>query len=122
MDAKVEVVCRLGSTTQDVIQSSGLAAYASVFDDFQEKTADWWVLEVRIFNRILLESICPGSILKRSSVVDHRRTLSYASRGEIIGEMAVLCRENSERNLSCIYASFVWPENRDTGESDSAAC
>jgi Fe-S-cluster-containing hydrogenase component 2/CRP-like cAMP-binding protein len=104
---KSRVYADLGTTTPDVIQSSGLAAYASVFEDFQEKTADWWVLEVRIFNRMLLESFCPSSIRKRSSVIEHRRTLSYASRGEIIGEMAVLCKE--DRSATCL--AFTHPSS-----------
>lgn len=104
---KSRMYADLGSATADVIQSSGLVAYASVFEDFQEKTADWWELEVRIFNRMLLESFCASSILKRSAVVENRRTLSYASRGEIIGEMAVLCKE--DRSATCL--AFTHPSS-----------
>lgn len=97
----------LGTTTQDVVRNSGLQSYAAVFEDFQEKTADWWELEARIFNRVLLESFCPTSIWKRSSVVEQRRTLSYASRGEIIGEIAVLCKE--DRSATCL--AFTHPSS-----------
>ena len=97
----------LGTTTPDVVQNAGLTSYITVFEDFQEKTADWWELEARIFNRVLLESFCPNSIRKRSSVVERRRTLSYASRGEIIGEIAVLCKE--DRSATCL--AFTHPSS-----------
>ncbi len=97
----------IGPTTTDLIDNSGLSQYASVFDDFQEKTGDWWELEVRIFNRVLLESFCPTGIRKRASVLNNRRTLSYASRGEIIGEIAVLCGE--DRSATCL--AFTHPSS-----------
>ena len=48
----------MGPTTDDLIVNFNLSQYATLFEDFQEKTGDWWELEVRIFNRVLLESFC----------------------------------------------------------------
>ena len=97
----------MGPTTDDLIVNSNLSQYATLFEDFQEKTSEWWELEVRIFNRILLESFCPNGIRKRAAVLNSRRTLSYASRGEIIGEIAVLCKE--DRSATCL--AFTHPSS-----------
>ncbi|MBC7964306.1 MAG: 4Fe-4S binding protein, partial [Fuerstia sp.] len=97
----------LGSTTDELIVNSDLSQYAALFEDFQEKTGEWWELEVRIFNRVLLENYCPTGIRKRAAVMNSRRTLSYASRGEIIGEIAVLCKE--DRSATCL--AFTHPSS-----------
>ncbi len=97
----------MGPTTDDLIVNSNLSQYATLFEDFQEKTSEWWELEVRIFNRVLLESFCPNGIRKRAAVLHSRRTLSYASRGEIIGEIAVLCKE--DRSATCL--AFTHPSS-----------
>ena len=97
----------MGPMTDDLIVNSSLSQYATLFEDFQEKTGDWWELEVRIFNRVLLESFCPTGIRKRAAVLNSRRTLSYASRGEIIGEIAVLCQE--DRSATCL--AFTHPSS-----------
>lgn len=97
----------LGPTTSDLIVNSNLSQYATLFEDFQEKTSEWWELEVRIFNRVLLESFCPNGVRKRAAVLNIRRTLSYASRGEIIGEIAVLCKE--DRSATCL--AFTHPSS-----------
>ena len=97
----------MGQTTRDLVVKSNLAQYATLFEDFQEKTSEWWELEVRIFNRVLLESFCPSGVRKRAAVLNNRRTLSYASRGEIIGEIAVLCKE--DRSATCL--AFTHPSS-----------
>ena len=97
----------MGKTTDELIVNSNLSQYATLFEDFQEKTSEWWELEVRIFNRVLLESFCPDSVRKRAAVVHNRRTLSYAGRGEIIGEIAVLCKE--DRSATCL--AFTHPSS-----------
>ena len=97
----------MGQTTDDVIENSNLSQYATLFEDFQKKTSEWWELEVRIFNRVLLESFCPEGVQKRAVVLHNRRTLSYAGRGEIIGEIAVLC--NEDRSATCL--AFTHPSS-----------
>jgi Fe-S-cluster-containing hydrogenase component 2/CRP-like cAMP-binding protein len=97
----------LGSTIEQVLDGAGLSDHAALFADFQEKPADWWQLEVRIFNRMMLERLCPGGLRSRAVSVADRRTLSYAGRGEIIGEIAVLCRE--PRTATCL--SFTHPSS-----------
>jgi Fe-S-cluster-containing dehydrogenase component len=97
----------MGTTTDDLIANSGLLQYETLFEDFQDKTSEWWGLEVRIFNRVLLESFCPTGIRKRAAMMHSRRTLSYASRGEIIGEIAVLC--NEDRSATCL--AFTHPSS-----------
>lgn len=97
----------IGQTTNDLIVNSNLAQYAAMFADFQEKTSEWWELEIRIFNRVLLESFCPNGVRKRAAVLNNIRTLSYASRGEIIGEIAVLC--NEDRSATCL--AFTHPSS-----------
>ncbi len=97
----------LGQKTADVIVNAGLSEHATLFEDFQEKTNDWWELEVRIFNRVLLESFCPQGIRKRAAVLMNRRTLSYPGRGEIIGEIALLRRES--RSATCL--AFTHPSS-----------
>jgi Fe-S-cluster-containing hydrogenase component 2 len=97
----------LGHTTDELILNSNLSQYATLFEDFQEKSSEWWELEVRIFNRVLLESFCPNGVRKRAAVLTNRRTLSYAGRGEIIGEIAVLCKEN--RSATCL--AFTHPSS-----------
>ena len=97
----------MGQATDDLVANSSLSQYATLFADFQEKTSEWWELEVRIFNRVLLESFCPNGVRKRAAVLNNRRTLSYASRGEIIGEIAVLCKE--DRSATCL--AFTHPSS-----------
>lgn len=97
----------LGRDIPQVLEQSGLEEHAAVFQDFQEKPADWWQLEVRIFNRLLLERLCPTGLHKRSRVLTDRRTLSYAGRGEIIGEIAVICSER--RSATCL--AFTHPSS-----------
>ncbi len=97
----------MGQATDDLVANSSLSQYATLFEDFQEKTSEWWELEVRIFNRVLLESFCPNGVRKRAAVLNNRRTLSYASRGEIIGEIAVLCKE--DRSATCL--AFTHPSS-----------
>ena len=97
----------LGQKTADVIINAGLSQHSTLFEDFQEKTADWWELEVRIFNRVLLESFCPQGIRKRAAVVLNRRTLSYPGRGEIIGEIALL--RGDSRSATCL--AFTHPSS-----------
>lgn len=97
----------LGNDRLQLLQRAGLEDHAAVFEDFQEKPADWWQLEVRIFNRLLLERLCPTGLRSRSLIVAGRRTLSYAGRGEIIGEIAVLCAES--RSATCL--AFTHPSS-----------
>ena len=97
----------MGQTTDELVANANLAQYATLFEDFQQKTSEWWELEVRIFNRVLLESLCPNGVRKRAAVLHNRRTLSYASRGEIIGEIAVLC--NEDRSATCL--AFTHPSS-----------
>jgi Fe-S-cluster-containing hydrogenase component 2/CRP-like cAMP-binding protein len=96
-----------GSDIPQLLQRAGLEEHAAVFEDFQEKPADWWQLEVRIFNRLLLERLCPQGLHRRSMAVSERRTLSYAGRGELIGEIAVLCKE--PRTATCL--AFTHPSS-----------
>lgn len=98
---------RMGTSTKDLVVSCHLSQYAMFFEEFQDKTADWWELEIRIFNRVLLESFCPNGIQKRASLLKNRRTLSYAGRGEIIGEIAALCGE--DRSATCL--AFTHPSS-----------
>ena len=97
----------MGPTTAELIVNSNLSQYATLFEDFQEKTGEWWELEIRIFNRVLLESFCQNGVRKRAAVLNNRRTLSYAGRGEIIGEIAVLCKE--DRSATCL--AFTHPSS-----------
>lgn len=97
----------LGSTIEQLLDGAGLSDHTALFADFQEKPADWWQLEVRIFNRMVLERLCPGGLRSRAVSVTDRRTLSYAGRGEIIGEIAVLCRE--PRTATCL--AFTHPSS-----------
>ncbi len=94
-----------GQQTADVIEKAELAQYAALFQDFQEEATDWWGLEVRIFNRVLVENFCPNGIRKRASVLSNRLTLAYHSRGEIIGEIALMRGE--DRSATCL--AFTHP-------------
>lgn len=98
---------KIAATTEELLERSGLNQYAAVFADFQEKTADWWELEARIFHRILLDSLCPKGLKARTTALQQRRTLSYASRGELIGEIALLRGE--ERSATCL--AFTHPSS-----------
>ncbi|MEO2014441.1 MAG: 4Fe-4S binding protein [Fuerstiella sp.] len=95
----------MGATTKELIMKSGVVQNVSQFEEFQVKTSDWWQIEVRIFNRVLLESFCPNGIRMRASMLNNQRTLTYASRGDLIGEMALLCGES--RNATCL--AFTHP-------------
>ncbi len=97
----------LGNDIPQLLEQAGLGEHSAVFEDFQEKPADWWQVEVRIFNRLLLERLCPQSLHRRSLAVSQRRTLSYAGRGEMIGEIAVL--RNESRTASCL--AFTHPSS-----------
>jgi Fe-S-cluster-containing hydrogenase component 2/CRP-like cAMP-binding protein len=96
-----------GSTTEQLLAGAGLTDQSALFEDFQGKPADWWQLEVRIFNRVLLDRLCSRGLRSRSLSVADRRTLSYAGRGEIIGEIAVLCGES--RSATCL--AFTHPSS-----------
>ena len=96
-----------GTTTEQLLTGAGLLDQSALFEDFQSKPADWWQLEVRIFNRVLLDRLCARGLRSRSLSVADRRTLSYASRGEIIGEIAVLCGES--RSATCL--AFTHPSS-----------
>lgn len=96
-----------GSTTSELLARTGLTDHHAVFTDFQDKTADWWELETRIFHRIVLDHLCPKGLKSRNSALQQRRTLSYASRGELIGEIAVL--RDEERSATCL--AFTHPSS-----------
>ncbi len=97
----------LGNTTTDALLRAGLTDHATIFEEFQEKTADWWQLEARIFHRIVLDHLCPQGLRGRNTAIQQRRTLSYAGRGELIGEIAVLRGE--ERSATCL--AFTHPSS-----------
>ncbi len=96
-----------GKQTAEVVEKAGLKQYSTLFEDFQEKASDWWGLEVRIFNRVLLENYCPNGVLKRASLLINRRTLAYHGRGEIIGEIALIRGE--DRSATCL--AFTHPSS-----------
>ncbi len=96
-----------GQRTAEVVEKAGLSQYSAVFEDFQEKANDWWGLEVRIFNRILIESFCPVGVRKRASILINRLTLAYHGRGEIIGEIALIRGE--DRSATCL--AFTHPSS-----------
>ncbi|MFN9081601.1 MAG: 4Fe-4S binding protein [Planctomyces sp.] len=98
---------KIAATTDELLERSGLRQYSAAFTDFQEKTADWWELEARIFHRVLLDSLCPKGLKARTTALQQRRTLSYASRGELIGEIALLRGE--ERSATCL--AFTHPSS-----------
>jgi Fe-S-cluster-containing hydrogenase component 2/CRP-like cAMP-binding protein len=97
----------LGNTTTDALLRAGLTDHNTIFEEFQEKTADWWQLEARIFHRIVLDHLCPQGLRGRNTAIQQRRTLSYAGRGELIGEIAVL--RNEERSATCL--AFTHPSS-----------
>ena len=97
----------MGRTTEELVERTGLTQYSVLFEEFQEKTQEWWELEVRIFNRVFLESVCRNGIRRRASVIHSQRTLAYAGRGEIIGESAVLRKE--ARSATCL--AFTHPSS-----------
>jgi len=98
---------QLGNNTAELLISTGLTDHHAVFADFQEKTADWWQLETRIFHRVVLDHLCPKGLKGRNNALQQRRTLSYAGRGELIGEIAVLRGE--ERSATCL--AFTHPSS-----------
>ncbi|MFM7832692.1 MAG: hypothetical protein ACKPJD_12925, partial [Planctomycetaceae bacterium] len=98
---------QLGNNTEELLISTGLTDHHAVFADFQEKTADWWELETRIFHRVVLDHLCPKGLKGRNNALQQRRTLSYAGRGELIGEIAVLRGE--ERSATCL--AFTHPSS-----------
>jgi len=98
---------QLGNNTEELLTSTGLTDHQAVFADFQEKTADWWELETRIFHRVVLDHLCPKGLKGRNNALQQRRTLSYAGRGELIGEIAALRGE--ERSATCL--AFTHPSS-----------
>ncbi|MFM8724694.1 MAG: hypothetical protein ACKON9_06175, partial [Planctomycetaceae bacterium] len=98
---------QLGNNTEELLISTGLTDHHAVFADFQEKTTDWWQLETRIFHRVVLDHLCPKGLKGRNNALQQRCTLSYAGRGELIGEIAVLRGE--ERSATCL--AFTHPSS-----------
>ncbi|MFM7058862.1 MAG: 4Fe-4S dicluster domain-containing protein [Planctomycetota bacterium] len=97
----------LGNDIPQLLERAGLEEQAAVFEDFEEKPSAWWQLEVRIFNRLLLERFCPKGLHRRSRAVSERRTLSYVGRGELIGEIALI--RNESRTATCL--AFTHPSS-----------
>lgn len=83
----------------DFLQAIGLDGYASQFESFDETVADWSQIERRIFQRLLLESLCE-SIPQRSHALNKMRTLTYLRSGQHLGEIGVL--ERAPRSTTCI--------------------
>ena len=96
---------KFGKTVADVIETAGLFDYASLLDMFSARTKEWSQLELRVFNRIVLEKHCPESMPRRSVIAGNERTLAYHGRGEIVGELALLL--NQDRNATCL--AFTHP-------------
>ena len=57
--------------------------------------ATWGPLEFRILNRTILETLCRECLERRSTIATRRRTVNYATRGEVIGEMTALHNQES---------------------------
>jgi Fe-S-cluster-containing hydrogenase component 2 len=76
-----------------------------------KKTGDWSDLELRQFNRLLLEEALPDALvgLKRSK--GPLTILSYRGRGEFFGEMGLMLKQ--PRSASCV--AYVHPLPEGTG-------
>ena len=79
---------------------------ASAFDEFPEKADEWSDLELREFNRELLEALCP-TLPKRRLSAGQRRTLAYLGRGDFFGETGVFLKR--PRGATCI--AYNHPDN-----------
>ncbi len=64
--------------------------------EFPVNKATWGPLEFRILNRSILESLCRECLQRRATITTRRRTINYATRGELIGEMTALHNQESE--------------------------
>jgi Fe-S-cluster-containing hydrogenase component 2/CRP-like cAMP-binding protein len=88
----------LGGRTAELKDKNTTKAVALLHDqtlidavrDYPEKTENWSEIEVRNFNRLLLEQACPGGMPRRRDIALPRRTLKYDRRGDFFGEMGVL--------------------------------
>jgi CRP-like cAMP-binding protein/Fe-S-cluster-containing hydrogenase component 2 len=83
---------------QDLVNGDACRARADEFPS--KKRKDWSDLDLRRFNRLLLEAIYAGILRTHRRRVGPDCVLSYCSRGEVIGEMALLGQQ--PRSATCI--------------------
>jgi Fe-S-cluster-containing hydrogenase component 2/CRP-like cAMP-binding protein len=70
--------------------------------------ANWSELDRRRYNRLLLETACPGTFRKRQRPGGPETVLAYLSRGDVIGEMGVMTRQS--RKATCVAYVHPRPE------------
>jgi Fe-S-cluster-containing hydrogenase component 2/CRP-like cAMP-binding protein len=61
---------------------------------------DWTGRDVRVYSRLLLETLCPETLVPFRAAARPPQVLAYRSAGEVLGEMGVLLGE--PRGESCV--------------------
>ena len=87
---KSDFSTQFGKTAADIAVAVDSETIALSMIDFGEDPKKWSDLEIRTFQRLLLEHVFPIGMPRRSATAGPRRTLSYLGRGDYFGEIGVM--------------------------------
>ncbi len=95
------------TTIKSIVEDVGDPQLNQIFVRVSNNTEDWSQLEIRLFQRRLLELALPGVVPERIGTGERRRVLAYLGPGQMLGEMGVLQEivegeGNGTRNATCI--------------------
>jgi CRP-like cAMP-binding protein len=79
---------------------------------FPKKEKSWSDQDWRLYNRLLLETSCPGALYSGQRRDGSENILSYCSEGEFLGEIGVMLEQ--PRSATCV--AYVHPRPLGAGE------